>query len=264
VADGLRANMCDDGSVYMWHDTTTGDTWFGTQKPPKRWLDYFKRQGLSGALGAAVPGVCPPHPAITPHPMAKIVRLQKALNGLASRTTDHALRVTADGLVGSRTVKAVNRAMYMYAKGGAPSEFATGTLTHAQVASFSPQLSAYIERSPIRTADRSTSTPAAVQAATAAASTIPPILPAAQVPVQYESSMPPQYAYPSYPGYYPQQPVYYSNRAPGGLPPDQASVDVKAFIPAQYEHVRVDPMTVAAVIAVGLGIYFVMTKKKER
>ena len=80
--------------------------------------------------------------------------------------------------------------------------------------------------------------------------------------------MPPQYAYPqsypSYPGYYqPQQPVYYSNRAPGGLPPDQATVDVKAFLPAQYEHVQVDPTTVMAVIAVGLGVYYVMSKKKK-
>lgn len=68
---------------------------------------------------------------------------------------------------------------------------------------------------------------------------------------------------PAYPGYYQPQPVYYSNRGPGGLPADQATVDVKAFLPAQYEHVQVDPMTVMALIAVGLGIYYVATKKKK-
>lgn len=69
---------------------------------------------------------------------------------------------------------------------------------------------------------------------------------------------------PAYPGYYqPQQPYYYSNRGPGGLPADQASVDVKAFLPAQYEHVQVDPTTVMAAIIVGVGIYIVATRKKK-
>lgn len=64
---------------------------------------------------------------------------------------------------------------------------------------------------------------------------------------------PPPQAYP--PGYYP--------AGPGGLPADRASVDVKAFIPAQYEHVQVDPTTVMALILVGLGVYYVATHKKH-
>lgn len=77
----------------------------------------------------------------------------------------------------------------------------------------------------------------------------------------------PPYSYPGYyapaPTYY-GQPSYYSNRGPGGLPTDRATVDVKAFIPAQYEHVSVDPMTVMAAIVVGIGIYLVATKKKAK
>lgn len=263
VTDELRASTCEDGSVYMWKDVTTGESWFGTQKPPAKWRHYFKQNNLSGALGeTVVAGMCPPHPALRPHPAAKIVRLQKALNALVLRTHDHALGTTADGLVGPHTVKAVNRAMYMYAKGGAPSEFTTGRLTHQQVVAFSPQLAAYIERSPIAAATRvapvtSPSLPAPPPPYS------PPILPSAQAPVQYPSgaNMYPYGQPPAYPGYY--QPVYYSNRGPGGLPADQATVDVKAFLPAQYEHVSVDPTTVMAAIIVGVGIYLVATRKKK-
>ena len=78
----------------------------------------------------------------------------------------------------------------------------------------------------------------------------------------------PPYSYPGYyapaPTYYGPPAPYYSNRGPGGLPADRASVDVKAFIPAQYEHVRVDPMTVMAALVVGVGIFLVATKKKAK
>ena len=263
VSDELRADMCDDGSVFMWKDTTTGESWFDAQQPPKKWRKFMQHKPLGEA--SVVPGVCPPHPTVRPHPAAKIVRLQKALNALARRTEDHAVGVVADGLVGTHTVKATNRAMYMYARGGAPSEFTTGTLTHGQVAAFSPQLAAYIERSPI-------AAPTRVAPATSPSLPVPPppsspqILPSSSAPVQYPAgaNMYPYGQPPAYPGYYqPQQPYYYSNRGPGGLPADQASVDVKAFLPAQYEHVQVDPTTVMAAIIVGVGIYIVATRKKK-
>ena len=191
--------MCDDGSVFMYKDTTTGESWFGTEKPPKKW-----RRHLQHNFGAAEAGVCPPHPTIAPHPSSRIVRLQKALNSLARRTGNHALGVVADGLVGRHTVKAVNHAMYTYAKGAAPSEFTTGALTHAQIVSFSPQLAAYIERSPIAASTRvapttSPSLPTPPPYAPPAAS--PPISPPAQAPVQYPSGAN-MYPYDQQPGYY--------------------------------------------------------------
>lgn len=268
VSDELRADMCDDGSVFMWKDMTTGESWFDAQQPPKKWRKFMQHKPLGEA--SVVPGVCPPHPTVRPHPTAKIVRLQKALNALARRTGDHVLGVVTDGLVGAHTVKATNRAMYMYARGGAPSEFTTGTLTHGQVAAFSPQLAAYIERSPIAAPTRSvpeTSLPVHATATPVAPPSSPQILPSSAVPVQYPAgaNMYPYGQPPAYPGYY--QPYqygpYYSNRAPGGLPADRASVDVKAFLPAQYEHVQVDPTTVMAAIIVGVGIYIVATRKKK-
>lgn len=259
LAQGLRARTCEDGETLWFYDTETRETWSPSDTPPKKWRRFLSAR-LSGSLGAAATdGMCPPHPSIRPRPMAKIVRLQKALNALARRTGDHAVGTTVDGLTGAHTVKVVNRAMYMYAKGAAPSDFTTGRLTHAQVVAFSPQLAAYVERAPIAAATR-------IDPATSPSLPTPPsspqISPSTQVPVQYlppsGGNMDPYYQQPYYP-----PPVYYSNRAPGGLPADQASVDVKAFIPAQYEHVQVDPTTVMAAIIVGVGIYIVWSKKKK-
>ncbi len=66
--------------------------------------------------------------------------------------------------------------------------------------------------------------------------------------------MNPQY-YP--PGYAP-SPYY-----PGYRTPQEASVDTKVYIPAQYEHVRFNPMTVALVLAVGVGTVMVMNKRQK-
>lgn len=63
-------------------------------------------------------------------------------------------------------------------------------------------------------------------------------------------------------GYYPQQ-GYYPPRGPGGLPTDRASVDVKAFIPAQYEHVRLNPGTGMAVLVVGLVVVAMLARDKK-
>lgn len=73
----------------------------------------------------------------------------------------------------------------------------------------------------------------------------------------------PEYYAPPQPAYYQPQPTYYGPpRGPGGLPADRASLDVKAFVPAQYEHIRVDPTTVMFMILAGVGVYLVVTKKK--
>lgn len=242
LADDLKAEVCENGATH-----------FRSTHP---------RHGLSGFGAAVDDGVCPPHPHIKPRPLQKIVRLQNALNALAQRTGDHLVSTHADGLVGPKTVKAANRAMFMYAKGGAPSDFTTGKLTHGQVRDFAPQLAAYVERSPIAAANRiepvtSPSLPAPS----------PQISPSPASVPSSGGTMPP-YSYPGYPGYYAPAPTYYGqpyyNRGPGGLPADRATVDVKAFIPAQYEHVRVDPMTVMAALVVGVGIFLVATKKKAK
>lgn len=81
----------------------------------------------------------------------------------------------------------------------------------------------------------------------------------AYYPDDPESYGPPRQAY------YPPPPTYYGpTRAPGGLPGDRASLDVKAFVPAQYEHIRVSPTT--GLLLVGLGfaaVLFVLDKKKK-
>ena len=70
---------------------------------------------------------------------------------------------------------------------------------------------------------------------------------------------------PGYPSTAPYAPQYYPPGAPypgggigpGGLPTDRASVDVRAFIPAQYEQLRVHPL-IAIGLVLGVG-YAVIT-----
>ena len=73
-----------------------------------------------------------------------------------------------------------------------------------------------------------------------------------------------------YPGqpYYPPQPAYYPpaygpRRGPGGMNPNEASVDTKVYIPAQYEHVKFNPGTVAIVLGVGVLAMMVGQKRGE-
>lgn len=67
-------------------------------------------------------------------------------------------------------------------------------------------------------------------------------------------------------GYYPPPAVRgypgYAPRGPGGLPTNQASLDVKAFVPAQYEHVRVTPLTGILVIAGFVGVVSLIQRHK--
>lgn len=260
---GLSVRVCDDGEVLMYHDAETRQTWLPGEPAPKKWQRYFRRRGLHG-LGAApvAAGVCPPHPHVTPHPSPAIQRLQAALQGLSKRTGDKFVHASVDGLVGPRTIKAINRAMYMYAKNGAPEQFTTGALTRAQVVSFAPHLSAFVQRAPFPTMTTA-ATPTPPPDATG-----PAAVPAAPATAPEGASTMPAY-YPQQPGYYPQQPgyapapAYYPQRGPGGLPTDQASVDVRAFIPAQYEHVRINPGTVMMVLGAVVIVALVMDRKKK-
>ena len=48
------------------------------------------------------------------------------------------------------------------------------------------------------------------------------------------------------------------------MPADHASLDVKAFVPAQYEHIRVNPGSAMLMIGVGvLAVLFILEKKKK-
>jgi hypothetical protein len=260
--DGLEAQLCDDGEVTMWRDDQH-NVWLPSEPPPARWKKTFRHRNPATALfGAAVsplPGICTPH---KPVPLTKIRRLQNALRGLATRVRDGSLRVTADGLIGGRTVAAVNRAMVTYV--GSPGTLATGHLTHAQVSAFASQLTAAIDKAPHQ----------GDQTSPGSASSMPPPVttPWPAPSPQGAPSMPAYYPqqeaeyYPPQQAYYPQGPAYgYGpTRAPGGLPAGHASLDVKAFVPAQYEHIRVNPTTAMLMVGVGvLAVLLVLDKKKK-
>jgi hypothetical protein len=257
--NGLMVRVCDDGEVMMWHDNTTRETWLPTETPPKRWRRYFRQHHFHGAaLGAAAEsGLCPPHPSVKPTPLAKVRRLQNALRGLAKRVKDRAISVVADGLIGPHTVTATNRALSSYAPG-----FTSGQLTRAQIVRTAPQIAAYLERAPYtlthpEQASFVATTPPVVQP------TMPAAMPggAQTMPAYYPP--PPGYGPPGYgPSPY-GPPAYGPPRGPGGLPTDRATVDVRAFIPAQYEHVRVSPGTGMAVVAVGVVVVLLLMRDKK-
>lgn len=249
----LHVYVCN-GQAHMFKDISTGESWWFQDKPPAKWRKLLKgvKPDMFGAVADAN-GACPVRPAAKRHPLAKITRLQRALRGLSARVGDHALYVAIDGLVGSHTIGATTRAMNKYAPG-----FTHAVLTRADVLRDAPQLAAWIEKAPIQ-ADAST----------------PPPPPPAPVSVQQPAPAPgatmPAY-YPDDPGYGygpppPPPPTYYGppprRRGPGGLPRDEASLDIKAFVPAQYDHVRIHPGGVAAVLAVGAIVYLFATRKKK-
>ncbi|MBV8722251.1 MAG: hypothetical protein JO277_08885 [Candidatus Eremiobacteraeota bacterium] len=157
----------------------------------------------------------------------------------------------ADGLIGPHTVAATNRALATYAPG-----FTSGGFTKAQIVRLASQIAAYLEKAPY-------STPAAAAAAAPVLAPPPAMIPSQQAsapdtaPAPEGSAMPPY----SQPGYYP--PNYYPPRGPGGLPTNRATVDVKAFIPAQYEHVQINPGTAMLVIGLGVAVTLLLTKEKR-
>jgi len=260
--NGLMARVCDDGEVLMWHDSSTRETWLPHEQPPKRWKRFFRQHHFSGALGAAnmtEPGGCPVHPAHKPTPLAKVRRLQNALRGLAKRVKDRAISVVADGLVGPHTVAATNRAMAMYAPG-----FSTAQLTRGDVIRRAPQIAAYLEHAPYTLTHPEQAAPFVATTPPVVQPSVPAEMPggAQTMPAYY----PPQQAYYSPPAYGPGgygPPGYGPPRGPGGLPADRASVDVRAFIPAQYEHVRVSPGTGMAVVAVGFVVVLLLMREKK-
>lgn len=273
---GLRVKVCNDGEVILWHDTVTGEAWLPTEMPPKKWRGYFKEQqqrqqrsrrrrqqqlhGEFGAAPAAVPGVCPERPTHKSTPLAKVRRLQIALRGLAKRVKDTLISTAADGLIGPRTVRATNRALKNYVPGfsSAPD------LTRAEVLKQAPHLAARFDE-----AGRATpAVPKALPPSPFVAATqkvVQPYIPAETSTMPYP---PQQQAYYQQPGYYPPQPGYAPQgyappRGPGGLPTDRATLDVRAFIPAQYEHVRVSPGTGFAVVAVGVVVILLLQRDKK-
>jgi hypothetical protein len=211
----------------------------------------FSGFGAADANMSALPGICHPH---APRPLATVKSLQTALRGFAQRVSDPHVDPNGgkkpDGLVGRRTVAAVNYAVPKYTT--APYPFNTGKLTHAQIVAFAPQLAALIDQTRGANVGRikgmSTLTFEQVQAAT------PADLPADSQPGYTQSSsggspMP----------YGPAQPQYYppghapSQGYPGYAPQRQANVSTSVYIPAQYDHISFNPMTVGLVLAVITG-----------
>jgi hypothetical protein len=198
---------------------------------------------------SVVPGVC--HPT-SPRPLATVKNLQTALQGLAQRAGDQNASTPADGLVGPHTLRAVNYAVPKYAS--SDPVLASGRLTHPQVASFAPQLAAAVSSAPI-------SAPAApqMQAPAPAPSSASPsfwqaVATGLAVYGQQNSGGRPM----------PPAAVYYPPMIPGRGPrgPQQASVDIKAFVPAQYEHIRFNP-TVLAFGAAAIVLTVLVMQKKQ-
>ena len=60
---------------------------------------------------------------------AAVAQLQTALNALSTATRDRSIALTADGVAGPATVRAVNRAFTVHiGPGQAPATFRTGTV----------------------------------------------------------------------------------------------------------------------------------------
>lgn len=171
-----------------------------------------------------------------------ILRLQLALQAFSRAVNDPGIATVADGRMGARTAAAVNRAMAMVAD--APAELRTGQLTQARVAAQAGFIASYLMAA---TAARSRVAPQAAP---------PPAAPAPQRQMQDDATYAP-YGPPSY------APAPYMPRGPAGLPADRASFDVRAFIPAQYEHLRIHPGLGMAIVVVGVVAVLMASKHKK-
>lgn len=183
---------------------------------------------------------------------ANVSRLQNALNALGFVKSDPRLRVAVDGMVGPATVKAMNHALIAYIVQGAGRAPKWRTVTADTIKNQAGEMAMLIEQA------AGVPGPQPAPAAPASYSQAPSR--SAQVAAFFRSLQPSQEfdMFPQQPGYYPQQPYYAPGsypygQAPGGLPNNQASLDVKAFIPAQYEHVRLTPATGMAIL-LGAGL----------
>lgn len=177
---------------------------------------------------------------------AGVLRLQTALFALGQKHGDRMLLVDVDGVVGPSTVKAVQRALGMYVMQGSgvvPQNWLRGTSTSIIRAS-AGDIARYIEQA------AGTSPPSSVSPSTAA---VVPSSQGAEMFPQQQSYYPPQQSY---------YPPGYAPRGPGGLPTNQASLDVKAFIPAQYDHIQLHPASGLAIVAVGVLLALVVSQHR--
>lgn len=209
-----------------------------------------------------------------------VVRLQRALIALGKRKGDVSLAsIRADGLVGQQTTAATNRALSVYVvQGVGPVPPSWRNMTSSAIKANANEIAPYIERAagvapPAPVNDNATfvqasmfpsPAQAAVDAGTAAsvASRSVTPTPGGPMPAYYP---PPQAAYYSPPPQYPYGPQGYGPpRGPGGLPADRASLDVKAFIPAQYEHVRIHPGIGMAIVLTGVVVALMVARDKKK
>lgn len=205
-----------------------------------------------------------------------VLRLQRAVIALGRKKGDAVLSaIRADGIVGQQTTAATNRAISVYVvQGVGPVPSSWRNMTSSIIKANANEIAPYIERAagiaaPAPAPDNATFMPAsmvspaqAAAAAGAAASTAAHAVtptPGGPMPAYY----PPQQA-----GYYPPPSPYPQGygppRGPGGLPANQASLDVKAFIPAQYEHIRIHPGIGLAIVATGVVVALMVARDKKK
>lgn len=253
-SDELSVRFCNDGTVTMWRDVY-GNVWLPNDKPPARWrktMKFYKKNPSAISLGAAG------------GPSKAISRLQAALEQLSRRVDDHQVATTLDGHMGPLTAAATNIALQRYAT-TAPLSLRTGKLAQSQILGQIVPITAYIEAAKSIPAKVTSGIYRPTQQQSLATQLMPVAAsaPAAQQPAYYPPggarTMPAPGYYPPPPGY---APSYYPSRGPGGMPSDRASFDVKAFIPAQYEHVNFSGAGLAA-LALGGVVVFMLVKQRR-
>ncbi len=195
------------------------------------------------------------------HPIAadaKVRRLQEALNVLGRLKDDRQLLVSADGVLGAKTISATNRAIAVYVVKGAGGKHIPQNwqrMTSSMVQANAAALAQAIEFEAGYIPASVTHDPLPAQQA----SMIPSFSPSPGGPMNPQQQYYPQsgYAPPPRPGYYPQAP-----RA-GGLPTDRATLDVKTFIPAQYEHISLSPAGGMVIILVGVMAAMLISQHRK-
>ena len=186
-----------------------------------------------------------------------IGRLQSALEALSRRVDDHRVATTLDGRMGPLTAAATNHALKTYSS--APANLKTGKLTQSQILASLTPITTYIEsaRSIVGKVTSGIYRPSQQQAMQTQYS--PAGSPGGATPMPAPA---PTYYQPSYYAR-PATTRPYASRGPGGLPTDRASVDIKAFIPAQYEHIRINP-SLPMIVLGGIVIFMIMKDRKKK
>ncbi len=193
------------------------------------------------------------------HPVAadaKVQRLQEALNVLGRLKDDRQLAVTTDGVLGARTISATNRAIAVYVVKGAGGKHIPQNwqrMTSSMVQANAAALAQAIEFEAGYIPASVTHDPLPAQQA----SMVPSFSPSPGGPMNPQYPQQTGYYPPARPGYYPQAP-----RA-GGLPTDRATLDVKTFIPAQYEHISLSPAGGMVIILVGVMAAMLISQHRK-